>query len=459
MRWRFLLASLLLPVSFTGGQDRKPVGTTIQLPTFGVAVDAAGELTVKSFIDPTGQLHAQRVAAARARLPADIAAPSELRKVSLAGVERALAEYLEAGKPVDESLLYLAGLQRARYVFLYPESNDVVIAGPAEGWVADPSGRVVGLSSGRPVLRLDDLAVALRVYAPAAGKRPFLGCTIDPPEEGLARLRQFQKTIPHVVAASQRAEVAAVCARGTRTALGMAEVRLFGVSPATHFARVLLEADYRMKCMAVGLEPPPVKMTTFLGSLRSPPANTLQRWWLTPDYECVRLSDDGLAMEIAGQGVQLQTEDRAIAADGQLTRTGGAPHPAAAAFAKSFTDRYTAIAAVSPVYAELRNLIDLAIAAAWLRQRDAAALTGWSAEVLRDEGRFATETLTTPKKVACVANAVWTGNRLLVPAGGGVSISPDEALQQIHLLPVDSNIGQKHKTIADGRPADHWWWD
>ena len=39
---------------------------------------------------------------------------------------------------------YLAGLLRVRYVFYYPDSKDIVLAGPAEGWVADPAGRIVG---------------------------------------------------------------------------------------------------------------------------------------------------------------------------------------------------------------------------------------------------------------------------------------------------------------------------
>ena len=39
--------------------------TTVQLPTFGVAIDAAGVLSVTTFEDPTGQLHADRVQAAR----------------------------------------------------------------------------------------------------------------------------------------------------------------------------------------------------------------------------------------------------------------------------------------------------------------------------------------------------------------------------------------------------------
>jgi hypothetical protein len=404
-------------------------------------------------------LAAERIAAAGARLPRDIAAASPFRKISLARLEAAVKELLEARRPLDESLFYLAGLQRIQFVFLYPDAKDIVIAGPAEGWVTDAAGRVVGFTTGRPTLRLDDLATALRVCLPAGAKLPFLGCTIDPPPDGLERLRDFQKKIPHVISVNQRSQVAQATVEGTRKALGMADIRFFGMAPTTHFAQVLVEADYRMKCMAVGLEPPPVAMKTYLGVLRSPSGNTLQRWWFTPNYDCVRLTDDGLALELVGQGVQLQTEDRVILPGGALAVSTGTPNLAATTFANSFTERFPAIAAASPVFAELRNLIDLSICATWLRHSDALTRTGWPAEILRDEKQFSVETLTTPKKVACVANAVWNGNRMLVPAGGGVSISPDEALQAEHLLPQDRNLSQRRSAVESSRKADHWWWD
>ena len=458
MRSTLFLLTLVCAAASAQNIERN-FATTVQLPTFGVSVDAVGELTVKSFTDPTGRLKAERIAAARAKLPVDIAARSELRKVSLVRLEQALRKCLDAGLPIDESLQYLAGLQRIQYLFLFPDKKDVVIVGPAEGWVPDASGRVVGITTGRPVLRLDDLAMALRVYPPTDATKAFLGCTIDPPPDGLERLRQFQKSMPHVVSVNQRGAVAQESVRGTRTALGMADVRLFGVSPKTHFAQVLVEADYRMKCIAVGLEPPPVQMKTYLASLRGQPGNTLQRWWFTPNYECVRVSEDGLAMEMVGQGVQLQTEDRRIEAGGALAAPTGPPNPAAAGFAKSFTEKYPAIAAASPIYGELRNLIDLSISAAWLQRATATADVDWSAEFLCNEKQYPIESLTTPKKVACVANGIWSGNRLLVPAGGGVSISPDEALKPENLLPSDPSLSQKRTAIQTNHAAARWWWD
>ena len=45
--------------------------------TFGVAVDAAGVLSVKTLNDPDGRLRAQRIAAAKQGLPADVRRPGD----------------------------------------------------------------------------------------------------------------------------------------------------------------------------------------------------------------------------------------------------------------------------------------------------------------------------------------------------------------------------------------------
>src|SRR5207244_13189756 len=105
-------------------------------------------------------------------------------------------------------------------------------------------------------------------------------------------------TIPRAIPESEREPVAVAIAQGMRESLGMANIRVFGVSDKTHFAQVLIEADYRMKLIGIGVEPPPVKMVTFLSALDSPRESSLERWWFTPNYDCVKITDDRLAMEL-----------------------------------------------------------------------------------------------------------------------------------------------------------------
>lgn len=441
---------------------QKPAGLniTVQQPVFGVAVDADGVLTHKSVADPGGRLRAERLAAAKQSLPADVMAPSKLRKVSLIRLERVIEKRLAAGRPLDDEMRHLAGLTRLQYVFFYPDTKELVIAGPAEGWAADPLERMVGVRTGRPVLRLDDLLVALRAYPPRGPAVAWLGCSIGPTTEGLKRLREFQRTIPRAVRRSQRAQVAAGVARGVPRALGMTVISVFGISPKTHFAQVLVEADYRMKLIGIGLEPPPVKMRTFISELKTASHRSYMRWWFTPNYKCVKVSDNGLAMQLVGQGVRLLGEHMVLQADGTLVELKGTrPTPPSRIFTSHFTDKYPQIAARSPVFAELRNVIDLSVAAAFIRQQDYYGRAGWTMSTFADETALPLQTLAAPKTVAAAVNVVWKGNRLLAP-GGGVSIQPSLALNSEHLLPdKDGNVHETHQDVASTLPADQWWWD
>ena len=127
----------------TGGGNNNNNNTNITGGQAGVFVDAQGVLRRNIVPDPTGMLRRQQVAAAQATLPRELARQSELRKVSLTRLEKALTA--NGGMMTDE-MRYLAGLHRLQYVFLYPDSGDIVIAGPAEGWAAESDGRMDGPS-------------------------------------------------------------------------------------------------------------------------------------------------------------------------------------------------------------------------------------------------------------------------------------------------------------------------
>jgi hypothetical protein len=461
------IGATLCCAAASGQQDPLPTtplpATTVQLPTFGISIDADGTLDARTFTEFDGKLLAERLAAAKAAKTGDLWAAAKLRKVSLTRLERALAADIAVGREPDDALRNLAGLTRLQFVFCFPSKDgqpgDIIIAGPAEPFANDAAGRAVGLKSGRPTLQLEDLAVALRAYPPGSRDRPFLGCTIEPPADGLAKVVEFQKTIPRQVAENQRAAAAASIKAGMTESLGLSSIRVFGISSRTHFAHVLIEADYRMKRTAMGVEPPPVKMTTFVEAIQAPPHGVLQRWWFTPDYKCLKLAADGLAAEFIGQGVQLQTEDKLIGPDGSLAAAGVRPSKPAELFSLAFTRKYQEIAAASPVYAQLRSLIDLSVAAALIRRYDYYGQTGWKAELFRDETSLSVERLAHPKTVPCVVNSLWKGNRLLVPAGG-VSIRPDEALSDENLFTAyDSSLRATYERLVLPADQNRWWWD
>jgi hypothetical protein len=444
----------------TGGGGTGGGGTIGTGSTSGVAVDADGVLRRVVVADPTGELTRQRVQQAMAKLNGDVAKPSKLRKISLTRLERVMREQVANGHPLDDVMQHLAGLTRIQYVFCYPESGDVVIAGPAEAWGEAPSGRKLGIQSGRPVLELQDLVVALRAFPPGATRdKPFIYCSIDPTKEGLTRMQDFLQAYgssPRPFHDTQ------FIVSNLQNSLGMQVITIGGVSPKTHFAQVMVEADYRMKLIGIGLEQPPVRLRSYVD--RANPSqvarNALQRWYFVPEYQCVKVSDDAMAMQLVGDGVKLVGENEVVGKDGKRMTAGGG-NSASDGFVKQFTQVYPQLAEKSPVYAQLRNCIDLAVAAAFIQQQDYYGAVNWKAETLRSEQAYPVETLNPPSQVETAINALMKGTTLVTPLGGGVQMRPTLALSSENLM------DDENKEVAKARSgvslsslkADQWWWD
>jgi hypothetical protein len=429
----------------------------------GVEIDADGVLRARLYDDSTGQLTRQRFEAAQQSLAQDLQTPSELRKVSLNRLEAEIARRLSAGETLDDAIRNLAGLTRITHVFFYPESRDIVVAGPAEGFYMDASGRMVGMKTGQAILQLEDLVVALRAFAPQSASTTLIGCSIDPTKEGLAR---FQSTVADIHARTASNQVAV---RGNevaimdalRTALGKQVVSVQGVSPKTHFAKVLVEADYRMKLIGIGLESPPVEMPVWAEKVKpqSVDRNALIRWFFTPDYQRISVNHDETAMQLVGDGVKLITEGERVARDG--SREEASADRAAQNYARVFTEKYSEIAERVPVYGQLRNLIDMAIVAAFIKEMDYYGKSGWKASIFGDESKLPVEVHNAPLQVEPMVNGFYKGHRFSTPIGGGVSIQPQLALNADNLQIDDvGTVEQARAAVTLDHLTDRqWWWD
>ena len=439
-----------------GGQGGQG-GTGSQAGGSGVVINPQGVLRVLAM--PDAKLtHAQKRAAV-ASLPGDLQKPSPLRKVALRRLEAAMAEATANGQPLPEAVGNLAGLTRLQYVFVYPASadqpGDIVLAGPAEPWVADPFGRPIGIESGTPIVQLEDLAAVMRAFPPGQPADLLVGCSIDPTQEGLARMQAFLKNVGLVNPQGTQGEIV----NGLQEALGPQVVTVDGISPHTHYAQVLVEADYRMKLIGIGLEKPPVRMSTWidLTSASGVAANALQRWYFTPSYDCLKMTEDDLGIELVGDGVKLVGADEMVMPDGSR-KSSQRSSRASKLFTQAFTLKYPQIASRHPVYAQLRTLVDLAIVAAYLQEHDAYGRVEWGAEMFRDEAAYAIERFPAPQQIDCAVNAVRKGSRLLTPIGGGVVMTPRRALDAANLQ-VDENGGVASVRAGLQVPADRWWWD
>lgn len=412
----------------------------------GVSIDAAGVID-RAELDALGKLRDERQAAL-AELTGDVHRHSPLRKISLRRLEAAIAESRRQGQTLSHELLSLAGLQRIQYVFIYPDQHDVVLAGPAEGWKINDSGDVVGVSTSRPVLQLEDLIVALR-----AGESSFktpITCSIQPTAEGVAKLQR------QLASSSLRMNQQTI--KRLEKNLGPQEVIVHGVPANSRFARVLVAADFQMKRLAMGLEKPPVEdLPSYLDLLRAAgerPGSLTPRWWLAPDYQPLLRDEQALAFEIRGPGVATLTEDGFLAASGQIVG-GGKENPLAKQWAESFTAKYEELSTRHCVFADLRNCMDMAVVAALLFREDLKARIGFELPLLMDGKQIAVPEYHVPKRVASRASFVQSGKEWLVTISGGVEMTG---------WPVIENEEQSPELDAPRRAAlsgegKNWWWD
>lgn len=248
--------------------------------TGGILIDASGVVSVGVSQDPSTRLkEARQRALAEASLPAELHAASDSRKISLRRLEAECEKLRDQGislaaGAIPDELFYCAGLTRIDAVYLDPEHQDVVIAGPAEPFAPDPLGRRLGVKSRRPVLRLDHGVTVFRTVMSGSE----VGCSIDPEPQRLAALNRFLSAN----SSPASLDVAERRFREMARVLGMQTVRIIGVPADSPVAATLLEADYRMKRISLGLEQPGVKgLKSHLAMLKAG-GSSLQRWWFVP---------------------------------------------------------------------------------------------------------------------------------------------------------------------------------
>ena len=409
----------------------------------GINIDTEGVLRNPT-IDDVGLLIRIRLKRMEP-VAADIDSWTDMRMVSLKGLEAAVAEQHRKIAPLTDELRYLAGLQRIEYVFVYPELNDIVIAGPAEGWKVGERGDVIGKTTGRPVMLLDDLLVALRTAKAAADGG--LTCSIDPTPEGLTRLQAF---LSQGNAAANEATLTAL-----QDSLGMQNITLRGMPPMTHFARVMVAADYRMKRFAMQFEDAPVQgMPSYLKMISGPSKNMMPRWWLTTNYDSLLKDPNGLAWQIRGPGVKAMTEDNILAANGSV-QPSGKSSPAAQKWADTMTAKYDELSAIVPIFGQLRNVMDMAVVGALIEKEGLCEKAGFEMPLLMNEREFGTDDFTTPRQVPSMASVVKKRGGFLISVSGGVEISSWQAIENVE---ESTELAEVHTKSTRG-PMAKWWWN
>lgn len=442
-------------------QETDGLGGSMREYETGVRVDPNGMLHRLTRAEQTKRLEALGIRARKADLNDDMAQPSRLRLVSLTRLEDAVAERLANGKSATTSMKHLAGLSRIRHVFVYPEEGEIVIGGPAEGWEYNEQGLPVGVDSGRPTLQLDDLVTVFRTFAPEG--MGMFNCLIVPRREGLRRAKEYAGMFTR-----RRGLTPGSVKHFTEQLekkLGPQDVRINGVPLDSRVARVILEADYRMKMIGIGKMDGGPEIPSYFDLARhdsqsSAGALDALRWWLTMKYDAVLHSEDRDVFEIRGSSVLCRSENEKITAEGERIHTGQASL-ANRLFAQHFTEHYEQLARNDLIFADLQNIFDLALVAALVQHERLDRRVGWDRGVFAASGTYRPESFPLPKTVHSVANyRVYGGREIVVQVAGGVRADLLSVVRNDHVY----RTVERLKNLADkGRasdlPEDRWWWD
>jgi hypothetical protein len=424
------------------------------------------------WIDADGMLHAATGGKGKPKitepvLSEEIARPSELREISLKSIGEEIASLLAAGEPIPAELEQAAGLARIDFIIFDRDRNDVRLAGPAEGWKISSDGRAIGKTTHRSIIKLEDLATAIRCVWGGARQ---LSCSIDPTKEGLAEIQRIAQTRATESNASKLREI-------YREALGDQVVTTGGVPAGSRYARVMVEADYLMKQMGVGT----IKIRDITSHIESQSKRnkegdyglTLARWWFTSQYEPLDVNRSRTVFGIRGPRLRLLSEEMMLAKTGERRGSGRASRDQ---FADEFTEHIEELQASYPAFSDLANLYDLALVAA-LMDREGWA-DDWANTIWADEKRWPTPTGAVTQKAEAVAvcetrkgkDAEGQRSLLISVAYGGVSIRPADLIAELPAggppvgLPLPSKPPSpqtmaKLEPIPEPKTEKKWWKD
>lgn len=288
------------------------------------------------------------------------------RAVSL----RRVAEALAAGKPAR-----FEGLTRLDGYVVDDENKDIVLFGIKEG--------------GQPELQPADFIVALRsAYVRGEVYRKSAAISIDSEPEYHRRVHGLKITNP-----ADRRRYQELCAMAD-----LRKVRVDGMPRHCRVAKILLDADIKMKQVAQGRARLPIG-TPFLGDFDaeikdwraeiasgrdpSPITGAITRYWFTPGrFGYGAPADNPNIVRFTYAQVMLKTEEEADTPGGR--KSTGTINSYARAFTCAWTERMEEVYRSEPLWQEMRNMYRHFAMARIMRDLNAIGAAGFDAGFLLD---------------------------------------------------------------------------
>ena len=385
----------------------------------------------------------------------DVQESSELRLVSLPRLEQHVKSLMAAGQPIPDDVACLAGLTEVQFLFVFPDSQDVVIGGPAGAWKNADDQRTVSVSNGHPTLRFDDLVTLSRTFE--QGGSGFFRCSIDPKPEQVKAVRDYaakmELTSGNVGAVTEKLE----------EMLGLQNVIVQGIPQDSRVASVIVEADYQMKLIGIGEREGAAGMKSYFDLLsraeRKGAAMDALRWWMTVGYDSIQVSPDRQSFEFSGKAIQCQSENQLVAADGSRQATGKADN-ANTEFARLFTEHLPELSSQDVVFADLQNVFDLGLATALVHTMGLNRQVGWQPEVLSASGSYSPAPVEVPAELMTAASSrVYNGREIVIQVAGGVRGDLRSVVKNPDNFEVSAEVVKKAIESNPVGQSGRWWWD
>ncbi|MEX2213561.1 MAG: DUF1598 domain-containing protein [Phycisphaeraceae bacterium] len=375
------------------------------------------------YLDPSGVLRARKIDdggkfIALLNRAAAKDEDKQLRYISLPKLFAEVRKHIDAGTPIPDDLKYLGGMTKLKYLFVRPDEKDLILAGLAEPYDTKSADRPLGLHTGRPVLQLDDLVLALRTTGPGRAGQAF-GCKIDMPKENMQKMMQKLAGMTGVV--KQFPDQDGQVAKAMAQAAGEQQIDFLNLKADSRLAYVAVEADYLLKRMVIGLDKPPIKGVVTYLSTQTTPDPVSNRFWFEVSYEPLIASADGNAFEIRGQSLKINTRQHFTYAPGEDKEA----TPSAKQYAAHVTKHFERLSQAIPAFADLANLSDLSLAAALIGSDKLHDKAQWDMTWVLDEKGYEVAKVKVPTTAETLVNSKRT-TRMVIFVGGGVLLSYGE---------------------------------
>lgn len=368
-----------------------------------------------------------------------------------------------------QDLIHLAGITNITGYVIDQVNKDVILIGDVD--------------NSQPKLFLEDFILALRnawwQYTDLKGNTQYYsypGCSIDPVSDVMKKLQDVASKFYN---SSSTEQIENSIEEWNDICGSQQKVSVLGIPFHTHFAKVMVKADYDMKSLVDGsdsLNIPNfsslvdmklnlIKNASRNGKSPSISLTSTNRFWYYPG-ENLYVEDDGVLL-IGKCQVVLLTEEEFVTSTGQTVGTGQSD-PLAQRFSQNYSSLYSEIAQLRPIYKELENLFRFVALAKILKFKSVLEEADLSLEYLFNHIEIpqdhVTETVPGRHSIKRLEHKRELTNgyqtiQLWLPSCGGVDIRIEPSTQHFKKINTSELIQLKEKVIEARPTSEALMWD